>query len=83
MADITGNNAAPKRQFPYQIKIENRVEDPPRWLSPLLSIVAVVFALLIGALVALSVPDKVQMTCQRLGFQAPGRQDITILHKTS
>ncbi|MEJ2413050.1 MAG: ABC transporter permease [Anaerolineales bacterium] len=30
---------------------ENRVENPPRWLSPLLSIVAVVIALLVGALV--------------------------------
>ncbi len=51
MAEIPSKESAPKKSFPYQIKIENRVEDPPRWLSPLLSIVAVVFALLIGAIV--------------------------------
>jgi simple sugar transport system permease protein len=51
MAEITSKESAPKWKFPYQIKIENRVEDPPRWLSPVLSIVAVVVALLIGAIV--------------------------------
>jgi general nucleoside transport system permease protein len=38
-------------KFPYRVKIENRVSDPPRWYSPMLSIVAVIIALLIGALV--------------------------------
>jgi ABC-type uncharacterized transport system permease subunit len=37
--------------FPYQIKIEHRVENPPRWLSAVLSIAAVLIALLLGALV--------------------------------
>ncbi len=37
--------------FPFQIKIENRVENPPNWLSPTLSILAVMIALLLGALV--------------------------------
>jgi simple sugar transport system permease protein len=51
MAEIIGKDAAPKWKFPYRIKIENRVEDPPRWLSPVLSLVAVIVALLIGAIV--------------------------------
>ena len=51
MADITTDKPASKNKFPYRIKIENRVENPPRWLSPLLSLGAVIIALLIGALV--------------------------------
>ncbi len=38
-------------KFPYRLKIENRVSDPPKWYSPMLSIIAVIIALLIGALV--------------------------------
>jgi simple sugar transport system permease protein len=37
--------------MPYKIKIEPRLDNPPGWFSPLLSLVAVIFALLIGALV--------------------------------
>ncbi|MFC1996422.1 ABC transporter permease [Chloroflexota bacterium] len=44
-------NTAPKFRMPYKIKIEPRLENPPRWFSPLLSLVAVIIALLIGALV--------------------------------
>ena len=51
MADITVKESAPKWKFPFKIKIENRVDNPPRWLSPVLSLAAVVIALLIGALV--------------------------------
>jgi ABC-type uncharacterized transport system permease subunit len=51
MSEITADKSASKRKFPFKIKIENRVDDPPRWLSPVLSITAVILALLIGALV--------------------------------
>ncbi len=51
MADINVKESAPKWKFPYKLKIENRVDNPPRWLSPVLSLAAVVIALLIGALV--------------------------------
>jgi simple sugar transport system permease protein len=51
MGQISNSESAPTRKFPYQIKIENRVDDPPKWLSPVLSIVAVLVALIIGALV--------------------------------
>lgn len=51
MAESSAKQSASKWMFPYKIKIENRVENPPRWLSPFLSIVAVIAALLLGALV--------------------------------
>jgi len=51
MADISVKESAPKWQFPFKIKIENRIENPPRWLSPVLSLAAVIIALLIGAVV--------------------------------
>lgn len=51
MVENARKESAPKWKFPYRIKIENRVEDPPGWLSPVLSIVAVIIALLIGAVV--------------------------------
>jgi simple sugar transport system permease protein len=51
MSDISREETASRKLFPFRIKIENRVEDPPGWLSPVLSIVAVIVALLIGALV--------------------------------
>jgi ABC-type uncharacterized transport system permease subunit len=38
-------------RFPFKIKSEPRVVDPPGWYSPMLSVVAVIVALLIGALV--------------------------------
>jgi len=44
-------NTAPKFRMPYKFKIEPRLENPPRWYSPLLSLLAVIIALLIGALV--------------------------------
>ena len=49
MADET--KTTPKFRMPYKIKIEPRLENPPGWYSPLLSLVAVIFALVIGALV--------------------------------
>ena len=49
MTDAT--KPTPKFRMPYKIKIEPRLENPPGWFSPLLSLVAVILALLIGALV--------------------------------
>ena len=36
MADSTTNKSASRWKFPFRIKIENRVDNPPRWLSPVL-----------------------------------------------
>ncbi|MBC8507072.1 MAG: ABC transporter permease [Chloroflexi bacterium] len=43
--------SASRFKLPFSVKIEPRVDDPPKWFSPMLSVIAVVFALLIGALV--------------------------------
>jgi len=38
-------------KLPIKLNIEPRVDDPPKWYSPMLSVLAVVIALIIGALV--------------------------------
>ena len=43
--------ATSKSKLPFKIKIEPRLKNPPGWYSPVLSLSAVVIALLIGALV--------------------------------
>ncbi|MBI9046540.1 MAG: ABC transporter permease [Anaerolineaceae bacterium] len=43
--------SAKRSKFPFVVRIEPRLKTPPKWFSPLLSFLAVVFALLIGALV--------------------------------
>jgi simple sugar transport system permease protein len=45
------NVTTTKSRLPFKFKVEPRLHDPPRWYSPLLSLAAVVIALLIGALV--------------------------------
>lgn len=47
MSEIT--NISPKKKFPYKLKIEPRLKNPPGWFSALLSFLAVVLALLVGA----------------------------------
>lgn len=49
MAEST--KSASRLKLPFNIKIEPRLEDPPKWFSPMLSLLAVGVALLIGALV--------------------------------
>ncbi len=48
MSDMEVNHQAARR-WKFPIHIEERVSEPPRWLSPLLSLLAVIFALLLGA----------------------------------
>lgn len=49
------DRSAPRRfRFPYRLQIEKRL-DVPRWLSPVVSLGAIVVALLLGALVLLLV----------------------------
>jgi simple sugar transport system permease protein len=47
--DVTPTKGSRKSPFPFKIKIEQRITNPPVWLSPLMSFLAVVVALLIGA----------------------------------
>ncbi len=51
MSDTEIKKSSSGFKLPFKINIEPRVDDPPKWYSPMLSVVAVVFALLIGALV--------------------------------
>lgn len=51
MTDKEIKESASGYQLPFRVKIEARVDDPPKWYSPMLSVIAVVFALLIGAVV--------------------------------
>lgn len=45
------NVTTQKSKLPFKFKVEPRLKDAPGWYSPLLSLAAVVIALLIGALV--------------------------------
>lgn len=49
----TTDTAVPAKRFrlPYSLRIEPRLEVPPRWLGPLVSLGAIVVALLFGAVV--------------------------------
>jgi simple sugar transport system permease protein len=51
MTDAEMTKATSGFKLPFKINIEPRVDIPPKWYSPMLSVFAVVFALLIGALV--------------------------------
>ena len=51
MTDTEMTKATSGFKLPFKINIEPRVDNPPKWYSPMLSVLAVVFALLIGALV--------------------------------
>jgi ABC-type uncharacterized transport system permease subunit len=51
MADASLTKSASGFKLPFKVRVEPRLEEPPGWYSPLLSLIAVVVALLVGALV--------------------------------
>jgi simple sugar transport system permease protein len=54
MAKMTSTDVAESAKgsnLPFRVRIEPRLKDPPGWYSPLLSLIAVIVALLVGALV--------------------------------
>jgi simple sugar transport system permease protein len=51
MTDTDLTKSASGLKLPFRLKIEPRLKDPPGWYSPLLSVMAVVLALLVGAVV--------------------------------
>lgn len=51
MTESTSISPAPRKKFPFAIQVEPRLEEAPKWLPVLVSLLAVVVALLIGALV--------------------------------
>ena len=50
MTEETSLKSGTPKGFPYRFIIEPRLKEPPAWFSPLLSLLAVILALVIGAL---------------------------------
>lgn len=51
MSEIAPSQMPRRFQWPFKIKVEPRLTNVPWWLSPLLSLGAIILALLIGALI--------------------------------
>lgn len=51
MSDIEASPYPKKSFFPFQVKIEPRQTEVPKWYPPLLSVLAIVVALLLGAVI--------------------------------
>jgi general nucleoside transport system permease protein len=52
MAEVGASHPVDKRRlFPYRIRLEPRLEEPPRWFPSLVSAGAVLFALIIGGII--------------------------------
>ena len=46
----SGQTEVKRVRFPYRISVEPRLAQPPRWYQPLISLIAVIFALFLGGL---------------------------------
>lgn len=53
MTESTAPKTKLPKQFPFELRVEPRLSDSPKWLAPLVSLIAIVIALLIGAIVIL------------------------------
>ena len=51
MSKTSSTMTAILSKLPFKVKIVSRLEEPPKWVSPTLSVAAVILALLFGALV--------------------------------
>lgn len=50
MSEIASPTPTRKRRIPYHIRIEPRIEEPPRWYPPLISLGAIALSLVIGGI---------------------------------
>jgi len=51
MAEITSKSETPgRKRFPYRIRLEPRLQEPPRWYPFLVSLGAIVIALILGGI---------------------------------
>lgn len=85
MAEIQPTTPVVKRAFPYQVKVEPRLSDVPKWLSPLLTLAAIVVALLLGALILALVggdPWKAYAHIANASFGSVGVFSDTIVKAT-
>lgn len=62
MAELTSPSSPPKRKgLPFRIKFEPRIDEPSRWTQYLVSFIALIVALILGAaLIALAGGDPIQ-----------------------
>jgi len=51
MTEISSTSPGRKRVFPFHIRMEKRIKEPPPWFSSLISFIAIIFSLLLGAFV--------------------------------
>lgn len=51
MSEISSTSKGRKRGFPFRIRMEKRIKEPPPWFSSLISFIAIIFSLLLGAVV--------------------------------
>jgi ABC-type uncharacterized transport system permease subunit len=53
MSDIASSHTNRKKIFPFQIRMEPRIEQPSRWTAPLVSLGAIIVSLIIGGVIIL------------------------------
>jgi ABC-type uncharacterized transport system permease subunit len=53
MSDIASSHPNRKRLFPFQVRMEPRIEQPSRWAAPLVSLGAIIVSLIIGGVIIL------------------------------
>lgn len=85
MAESAHSPAQSQKHSRWTIKVEPRLEENPRWLYPAVSFGAVVFALLIGALILISVggdPIESYIHIARASFGDIGVFSDTIVKAT-
>lgn len=51
MSEISSTSPGRKRIFPYRIRMEKRIKEPPPWFSSMISFIAIIFSLFLGAVV--------------------------------
>ena len=61
-----------KKKFPFVVRVEPRLTENPKWLPGLLSLVAVVVALLIGAVILTFVGGDPWKTYAHIGAASFG-----------
>jgi simple sugar transport system permease protein len=85
MAESKSATPVVKRGFPFKVKVEPRLSDVPKWLSPLLTLAAIVVALLLGALILALVggdPWKAYAHIANASFGSVGVFSDTIVKAT-
>ena len=51
MSEISSPSPGRKHIFPFRLRMEKRIKEPPPWFSSLISFIAIIFSLILGAFV--------------------------------